>query len=360
MEAVMSIDPTWLELSLYPYRIQKQVLYELRERGLDESEPFIRNCLEQIPDQPDSKLLATLVDWSEQPDQGVLSFAQLPEQLQLITNPPSVLYYRGNPELIHSRCLAVVGSRRPSPAGVENAQWFSRVIAASDVTIISGMARGIDQVAHETALKVSGQTIAVMGCGLDHPYPMKGSEVLNAIISQGLQLSEFVPNQGISRWQFPRRNRLISGLSQGVLVVEAALKSGSLVTANLAAEQGRQVFAIPGDIQNPMISGCHHLIREGGQLVSSPQEVLSALYWLDSVKQSEICATAHQADDLSMDEHNLLKLLDRTPRNLDLIRARSGFELTLVLDVLFSLELKGMIVSCADGYYKPNQGDTFQ
>ena len=170
-------------------------------------------------------------------------------------------------------------------------------------------------------------------------------------------MSEYLPDCRVKSWQFPKRNRIISALSEGVLITEAALKSGSLITAKLAAEQGRQVFALPGDILNPMVTGCHHLIREGAQLVTQTEEILEAIFWNQQHKLSLIPREA-QKHPLTKEENKVFKILDRTPTSIDKIQARTECELTLVLDALFSLELRGLIISSIDGYYKPTQGDT--
>ena len=173
--------------------------------------------------------------------------------------------------------LAIVGSRKPSSGGRENAFYFASKLAQSGLVILSGLASGIDGIAHQAALDVDGLTTAVLGCGHNYCYPKKHQTLFNHIEKNGLIISEFSPNTPVRAYQFPQRNRLISGLSQGVLVVEAAIKSGSLISCRLAADQGRDVFAIPGDITNPMTRGCHHLIRNGACLVETPEQILEEL-----------------------------------------------------------------------------------
>ena len=347
----------WLELFLFSNDYQRLFLRQLERDQPNNVEQYLQQWLKRVNQEYKESDLHKLTQWAEVPQQGFIPYVNFPESLKTIADPPILLFYQGNPDLIYESMIAVVGSRKPSPAGLENAKIFSHQLAISGLVIISGLACGIDAAAHQMALSSDQPTVAVMGCGLNHCYPARHKNLRKKIHDSGLLLSEFHPELPVSRWHFPRRNRLISGLSEGVLVVEAAIKSGSLVTARHAGDQGRQVFAIPGDIQNPMVAGCHHLIREGAQLVTHAEEVLEAIFWTqqDLLKdKQESSVNCH----FSKEEKALLDCLDRTPRNLDIIIARSGYELTLVLDVLFSLELKGMIIRSSDGYYKPNQGDT--
>ena len=203
--------------------------------------------------------------WASQPDHHILTLADssYPQSLLEIPDPPSVLYIRGNPALLQSPGIAIVGSRNATPQGLKTAESFAQALAGRGFAIISGLALGIDAAAHRGALTTEGATIAVIGTGADRVYPARNKELALAIARHGTIVSEFPLGTPAIAANFPRRNRIISGLSRGVLVVEAAPESGSLITARLAAEQGREVFAIPGSIHSPVARGCHKLIKQG-------------------------------------------------------------------------------------------------
>jgi DNA processing protein len=217
--------------------------------------------------------IAATLEWLADPAHQMLTLADeaYPDLLRQIDDPPPVIYLIGNPLLLHQPQLAVIGSRNPTPSGQENAREFARTLASAGLCITSGLAVGVDGAAHEGAL-ASGNTIAVLGTGPDRIYPAAHQELAHRIAEQGLLVTEFPPGVQARAENFPRRNRIISGLSVGTLVVEAALRSGSLITARLALEQGREVFAIPGSIHNPQARGCHGLIRQGAKLVESAQD----------------------------------------------------------------------------------------
>ncbi len=202
---------------------------------------------------------------------------QYPSFLREIHDPPPLLYFKGDLKVLKNPCLAVVGSRRHTTYGRENAYKFAARLAACGFTIVSGLARGIDTWAHQGVLTTNGFTAAVLGCGLDICYPPENRSLMHRIIHQGVVLSEFPPGVEPAASNFPRRNRIISGISLGTLVVEAAEKSGALITASFALEQGREVFAIPGSIANPCSKGCHFLIKEGAKLVDGVDAILEEL-----------------------------------------------------------------------------------
>ncbi len=200
-----------------------------------------------------------------------------PSLLREIYDPPPLLYFTGDLQVLHKPCLAVVGSRRHTTYGREIAHKFAAKLAACGFTIVSGLARGIDTWAHQGVLTTSGFTAAVLGCGLDICYPPENMSLMKRIGHQGIVLSEFPPGSEPAPQNFPRRNRLISGLSLGTLVVEASEKSGALITASFALEQGREVFAVPGSIANPCSQGCHRLIKEGAKLVDGVDSILEEI-----------------------------------------------------------------------------------
>lgn len=243
----------------------------LRSLGL--SEPMLESVL-----RPDQASIAAALRWSEQPQAGILTLAdpRYPSRLREIASAPPVLFVRGDLALLQEPQLAIVGSRNPTPGGVQTTRAFASHLAGLGLVITSGMALGVDAAAHIGALE-SGRTIAVLGTGPDRVYPAVHRELARRISAEGALVSEFLPGVGPQSGHFPRRNRTISGLSLGTLVTEAAPRSGSLITARYAAEQGREVFAIPGSIHSPLARGCHQLIRDGAKLIDSVDQLLEEL-----------------------------------------------------------------------------------
>ncbi|MDG2176597.1 MAG: DNA-processing protein DprA [Gammaproteobacteria bacterium] len=232
----------------------------------------IIKCAEGMPDQA----LNDSLNWLEAPNHNLLTCQSklYPPLLKAIPDPPPILYVCGQPDYLHLPQIAIVGSRQPSSGGLRNARRFARELAASGFGITSGLARGIDAQGHSGALDIKGKTVAVLGNGIDKVYPACNHALYEQIKEQGALVSEFPPGMPPLRENFPRRNRIISGLSLGVLVVEAGEKSGSMITARQALEQGREVFAIPGSIHNPVARGCHKLINEGAKLVQNAADIV--------------------------------------------------------------------------------------
>ncbi len=273
-----------------------------------------------------------------------------PPLLREIAGPPLLLFARGRTELAATPQLAVVGSRNPTPGGVANTRIFAMNLALQGLTITSGLAMGIDSWAHRGALEAGGGTVAVLGCGLDKPYPRRNCSLADEIVTKGgMLLSEFPPGTPPLKDHFPRRNRIISGLSLGVLVVEAAVRSGSLITARLAAEQGREVFAVPGAISNPLARGCHRLLRDGARLVEHSEDILEELAWLSPIP------VTHQADESlaapADDAGELLAHLGFEPMTVDELVSHSGLTPDAVCSMLLVLELQGYVQSLAGGCY---------
>lgn len=285
--------------------------------------------------------------WAEGVDQHVVTLADddYPQALLEIPDPPTVLYVRGRVDLLNQPALAIVGSRNPTPQGVLNAEAFAAVFADTGLVIISGLALGIDAAAHRGALAAAGDTVAFIGTGIDRVYPARNRELALAIGAHGAIVSEFPLGTPVAAANFPRRNRLISGCARGVLVVEATTESGSLITARLAAEQGREVFAVPGSIHSPQSRGCHRLIREGAKLVETAQDVLEELRWHSA--PSERATTGPAADD---DE--LLTLFGFDPCALDELAGRSGLSAEALSVKLLHLELDGRVASLPGGRYQ--------
>jgi DNA processing protein len=272
-----------------------------------------------------------------------------PPLLLQTADPPLLLWLQGRVELLQAASIAIVGSRNPSPQGAENAREFARHFAENGLTVVSGMAAGIDGAAHEGALAGAGSTVAVVGTGLDRVYPRQHRALAHRIAEHGLLASEFPLGTPPLAENFPQRNRIIAGLSLGTLVVEAAVQSGSLITARLAAEMGREVFAIPGSIHAPQSRGCHALIKQGAKLVESAGDVLDELR-LPSPTGAPAPVAASQAGSESEDP--LLAALGHDPATLDALSARTGFSPQALSARLLELELDGQVVRLPGGLFQ--------
>ncbi|MFT5579389.1 MAG: DNA processing protein [Paraglaciecola psychrophila] len=271
-----------------------------------------------------------------------------PELLKQIAPPPPLLYARGNCALLNRPQLAMVGSRKTSQQGLENAYSFARVLAASGMTISSGLAAGIDARCHQGALDAGGDTLAVLGTGIDGIYPAGNRALFAAIGEHGLLLSEFPLGTPPRRQNFPRRNRIISGMSLAVLVVEAALKSGSLITARLALEQNRDVLAIPSSIHDPGGRGSNALIKQGATLVETAADVLVELQgWLPLKSVVAIAPLAPNSPGVNDRERQLLDYMGFDLASIDLLQQRSGWPTSELTALLTTLELKGRVEACA-------------
>jgi DNA processing protein len=284
-----------------------------------------------------------------------------PAGLLNMEDPPLMLFTLGAPGLgpdSLARSLAVVGSRNPTPQGAANARHFAKALAQAGLTIVSGLALGVDGAAHEGALEgmpVDGAfatlaTVAVVGTGLDRVYPAQHRELAHRIAQRGLLVSEYLLGTPPLPANFPKRNRLIAGLAQGTLVVEAALKSGSLITARLTAEQGKEVFAIPGSIHTTQSRGCHALIRQGAKLVESAQDVLEELKLENLVAHDE--TEAPETDARPVAESVLLHALGFDPVGLDALQARSGLDAASLQAQLLGLELEGHVARLPGGLFQ--------
>ena len=287
---------------------------------------------------------AAAMAWLERPNQHLLMWddAAYPPLLAEIDAPPPLLFVAGDPQLLERPQLAVVGSRRASPPALDTAAAFSRCLAQAGFCITSGLALGIDGAAHQAAMKAGGHTIGVLGTGLQKLYPQRHRSLAQAMIDVGSAVvSEFPLDAGPLAGNFPRRNRIISGLSLGVLVVEASLASGSLITARLAAEQGREVYAIPGSIHHPGAKGCHQLIRDGALLVESVEQILDSLRGWQNVPPAPV----------ENPSHPLLALLHAAPQTAEGLAHGSGQPLAQVLASLTELELEGRVSNEAGRWF---------
>jgi DNA processing protein len=274
-----------------------------------------------------------------------------PQALLEIGDPPPVFYCLGRRELLACPGFAIIGSRNATPQGLADAEAFAAALSAAGLTIVSGMAIGIDAAAHRGGLAGAGSSIAVVGTGPDRIYPASNRELAHALAVRGLIVSEFAPGTPPLRANFPRRNRLVSGLARGVLVVEATLSSGSLITARLAGEQGREVFALPGSIHSPFSKGCHKLIREGAKLVDTAQDILDELR---IAQQAPSAPPRPGADDSALDaeQRTVLLTLGRAPLALDSIAARTGLPAQTIASTLLALELAGRVASVPGGLWQ--------
>jgi DNA processing protein len=271
-----------------------------------------------------------------------------PPLLRETADPPALLYVRGDPALLAQPQLAVVGSRNPTPGGCDNARAFAAALGRAGLTVTSGLALGIDACAHRAALEAGGATVAVAGTGLDRVYPASHRELAHQIAAHGALVSEFPLATAPRREHFPQRNRIIAGLSLGVLVVEAARESGSLITARLAAEAGREVFAVPGSIHSPLARGCHALIRGGAKLVETASDILEELGALAAACLAPPAPSAA----LTAHERALLEQLGYDPLDVDVLSARSGLTPQVVSSMLLQMELRGLVASCPGGKYQ--------
>jgi DNA processing protein len=312
--------------------------------------------------QPDPARITADLAWLANPDRYLIvrEDPRYPERLRQLEGAPLALFVVGDPELLALPQLAIVGSRNPTPAGLENAKAFAESLAAAGLVITSGLALGIDAAAHEGALAGKGLTLAICGTGLDRVYPARHRDLAHAIAQHGALVSEFPPGTPPLAANFPRRNRLISGLSLGVLVVEAALQSGSLITARLATSQGREVFAIPGSIHNPLARGCHRLLRDGAKLVESAQDILEEIGpLLDLPLVREGLAGSHLAESPANaapdpEYHQLLAALGHEPTRIDQLVERTGLTADVVASMLLILELQGVVTLSPGGHYHRN------
>jgi len=302
----------------------------------------------RIAARVDDALVAQAHAWLEQPGHRLVVWGDphYPQALLALGHSPAVLYYVGNPDLLNERSLAIVGSRSATAQGKDNARAFASALSDAGLVIVSGLALGIDGAAHEGALDGRAGTLAVVGTGLDRVYPARHRELAHRIAARGGLLSEFPPGTPPRDFHFPQRNRLISGLSQGVLVVEATLHSGSLITARYAGEQGRDVFAIPGSIHSPLSKGCHKLIREGAKLVETAQDVL------EEMGLAPPAPGLQSAEGDPMSEGAVLDALGGDPADVDTLVARTGLAADEVVVQLTELELQGDIAPLPGGRWQ--------
>ncbi|MEN9902742.1 MAG: processing protein DprA [Pseudomonadota bacterium] len=311
-----------------------------------------QSLFDGLTNKAQQALIATTLAWLNEPGHHIVTLAdrEYPQRLLESADPPSLLYVIGDLIYLNYAAIGVVGSRNATPQGIENALAFSRVLADAGFTIISGLALGIDAAAHEGALRSEAPsgTIAIIGTGIDRVYPASNKKLAHIITSKGCIISEFPLGTAATASNFPRRNRLIAGLSQACLVVEAAPASGSLITARLAGELGRDLFAIPGSIHAPQYKGCHALIKQGAKLVECAQDILEELRPQgssapDSTPDTPSGNPAHAP---------LINALGHDPSTLDQLISRSGLTADVVLAMLTELSLEGVVTNLPGGRYQ--------
>jgi DNA processing protein len=352
---------SWLQLTLTPGLGGAALRALLKEFGLPEQVVAARRAalarhaseeaLDALHSEDVRQAVARALDWAAAPNHNVLTLtdAAYPRLLLEIGDPPPLLYCVGRVELLGAPSLAVVGSRNATAQGARDAERFARAFSDAGLTIVSGLALGIDAAAHRGALAGPGSTVAVLGTGVDVTYPARNGALAEEIAARGLLVSEFALGTPALAHHFPRRNRLISGLAQGCLVVEAAAASGSLITARSAAEQGREVFAVPGSIHSPLARGCHGLIKSGAKLVETAEDVLSEL---GAFRRTGFASTRSARPAPGEANSPLLAHMGTDPVNVDSLCARAGLPAERVSAELLRLELAGRIAALPGGLYQ--------
>ncbi|MDP2249636.1 MAG: DNA-processing protein DprA [Hydrogenophaga sp.] len=308
-------------------------------------------ALQEAPDDLDARVEQVFTWLAGGANRHVLTLAdpRFPPDLLQLADPPVLLYVMGDLDVLsHPRRLAMVGSRNPTPQGEANAHQFARALGQAGVCVVSGLALGVDGAAHTGALEGGAPTIAVVGTGLDRVYPRRHLSLAHRIAVHGAMVSEYPLGTPPLQANFPQRNRLIAGLSQGTLVVEATLQSGSLITARMAAEQGREVFAIPGSIHAPQSRGCHALIRQGAKLVESAQDILEDLRLVEPRTPDASVEELFEGEDPDA----LLKAMGFEPVSLDALQARTGLDTAHLQARLLELELDGAVGRLPGGLFQ--------
>ena len=337
-----------------------RTVYKLLQRWPDLAEMFSLSKVELIQAGLSEKIASSISNFVLDKVQVDLCWQQKQENHHLLTwedkdypallkeihDAPPVLYAIGDLSCLNTPALAMVGSRKPSSFGYETAYNFAKELAASRLTIVSGLALGIDAASHLGCLSSKGQTIAVMGTGIDCIYPRRHQSLAEKIALNGLIISEFPLGTGVNAGHFPRRNRIISGLTLATLVVEAAVCSGSLITARMALEQNRDVLAIPGSIQNPRARGCNYLLRQGAKLIECVQDILEELNLDILLTESKL------ENSVAIEEESLVKFVGFEATSIDTIAQKSGMALDNIIGEIVQLELQGLVKSVPGGYMR--------
>jgi DNA processing protein len=348
MEAIPGLGPESAQRLLQVFSTPDRILGATATQLEKSVSPALARAICQA--DIDSASLQTGLDWLAQPENHLLTWndAGYPAALRDLPAPPAWLYVKGDAAWLSRPMLAIVGSRHATPQGLRDAEALARALSDAGLTIVSGLALGIDTAAHGGGLGGLGSSVAVVGTGLDRVYPARNKALAHRLAAEGAIVSEFAIGTLPKSGHFPRRNRIISGLSMGVLVIEAALESGSLITARLAAEQGRDVFALPGSIHSALAKGCHRLIKQGAKLVESANDVLEELGHL-------LPKPADHAESSSaavVEEDELLEQLAGGPLVLDQLAARLGLTVEDVSVKLLAAEMRGAVAKLPGGLYQ--------
>jgi DNA processing protein len=359
----MTPDPglaSWLQLALTPGLGPSPLRKLLRDFGLPQAVLSRRRsqlagyaspaALDALDSASVREAVERALSWAAQPQHFIVTLAEpsYPPLLLEITDPPPLFYAHGRLELLQRPGLAIVGSRNATAQGERNAEEFAKALSGAGLTIVSGLALGIDAAAHRGGLAGQGATIAVLGTGIDLVYPQRNSALAAQIAEHGLLVSEFALGTPAAAHNFPRRNRLISGVARGCLVIEAAVASGSLITARSAADQGREVFAVPGSIHSPLSKGCHALIKSGAKLVESADDVLSELSGFHPMAAANALTVQAGAGEAP----GLLAHMGHDPVDVDALCARAGLSAEQVSSELLRLELDGRITALPGGLFQ--------
>lgn len=356
----MALDPdleAWLTLSFAPgltndafrqllvaFRGPQEILAASRA---ELSRVVADRAVRAVLAEASRELLDKTAAWLEDPANHIVTLgdATYPQALLDVADPPPLLYAKGRVELLNAPAFAIVGSRNATQQGIAHAESFGRALSDAGLTIVSGLALGIDAAAHVGGLAGASSTIAVVGTGLDIIYPARNRDLAHDIAQRGCLLSEFSLGMAPVASNFPRRNRLISGLAQGCLVVEAALSSGSLITARLANEQGKDVFAMPGSVNSPLTKGCHNLIKDGAKLAETADDILNELKLPAAPRATPHSPARNEA-------HAVLAQMGFDPCDFDTLAARSGLSAEAVAALLTEWEIEGLIEALPGGRYQ--------
>jgi DNA processing protein len=352
-------DRAWLILS--KAQLQDETLAELLQQ-FGSAAAIVSARAAELPESlrksilhPDESAISQDLQWQSVAQHHLVhpDSPDFPELLRDIPGRPILLYVVGDCATLHLPSLAIVGSRNPTRGGIQNAYEFAKHLGNCGFCIVSGLAQGIDTAAHNGAMAGDARTIAVLGHGIDRVYPAANRELAHRIAAHGALISEYPLGSPPRKEHFPQRNRLISGLALGTLVVEAARQSGSLITARLSSEQGREVFAIPGSIHNPMSRGCHKLIRQGAKLVESAEDIVSELGSLTGhlMQNAQVSDKTEASAPLDAEYEALLDAMAFDPATADELANRSGLTIAKVSSMLLILELEGLIETQAGGRY---------
>lgn len=353
----------WLSLSLAPGFSPRQLQTFLSycscpERLLQHSWPedtpgkALRSLRQAAQSKAVQEQVTAALKWQQQADCHILTLdsAEYPELLKTIPDPPPVLYVKGEPARLKQSQIALVGSRKPSPGGREIARQMAQDLSQNSFTITSGLALGIDTESHYGALAAGGSSIAVLGCGLEQVYPRSNCVLAEKLQVAGAVIAEFPLSAAPLAWHFPMRNRIISGLSQAVVVIEATQKSGSLITAQCALDQGRDVFAVPGSPCNPVSAGCNALIKSGAGVAENAADILAELGIFAAESTASIRQEPPTPHTLSQAATRLLAQMDMNPASIDRLIQRSELRPEKLLAILAELEILGLVQAVPGGY----------